>query len=374
MNFKVTFLAAALASTALMAGPVYQMNKAFNALADLIPYLTNSDDFMQKKNEALIKKQIKEMETAFKMAKHDNLLKDDLFAPSYATVMDNISGSLAAFEKGNKDYAHWRLKQITSNCMDCHSRLPPSHASSFQNGELTIDQGRFKDPYNLGVAYFIVRKYPDAKASLLRSIQDKYIKKDFRDLILPFKQLLVIDTKILMEPTNLIVTLKTYRDKKETPPEVRSVLTQWLSGLAVWKKNKFLKSGLHSDKEVDAFIKQSLAPLKNKASFDGNSDVDLLFASGLLSQYRFNNTESKEGPEINFWLGWAEKRLQRENFFGSGDLFLKQCIKKYPKHPVARDCYKEYEESVEFEFSGSSGTDIPADVQKELNDLKSLLK
>ena len=374
MKLKLAFLTTILATSTLMAGPVYQMNKAFNALSNLIPYLTNRNEFMQKKNETLIKKQIKEMELAFKMAKHDTLLKEDLFAPSYSLVLDNISDSLGAFEKGNKDFAHWRLKQITSNCMDCHSRLPPTHASSFQNGELVIEKDQFKDPYNLGIAYLIVRRYPDAKSSLIRSIQDKYIKKEFRDLILPFKQLLLIDTKILREPTNLIATFKTYRDKKETPEEVRTTLNQWLANLASWEKNNFLKTGLNSENDVTTFIKQHLEPIKDKASFNGASDVDLLFSTGLLSQYSFVHTDSKKGPEINFWLGWAEKRLQRENFFGSGDLFLKQCIKKYPKHPIARDCYKEYQESVEFEFTGSGGTEIPPEVQKELNNLKSLLK
>ncbi len=103
-------------------------------------------------------------------------------------------------------------------------------------------------------------------------------------------------------------------------------------------------------------------------------DVDLLLTSGLLSNYLFEHPTSRKAAEISFWIGWSEKYLKRESFFGSGDLFLKQCIKKYPKSPMAKECLKEYKESIEFEFSGSSGTKIPQDIKYEIDNLEILIK
>lgn len=360
--------------TSVAAGPVIEMNRAFLALADLIPFLTKGDSFMAKKNEKIIQGKIAELQIAFKSARHNTVLKKDLFAPSYAVINESISNSSEAFKEGKKDYAKWRLKEITTHCLDCHTKLPPSYTSSFQNGELSIDEKKFTDIYNLGIAQLIVRRYVDAKNSFIRSIQDRMITKDFRELLLPFKQILVIETKVLKNPESANAVFKSYVDKKELPEEVRKTLSAWISQLSSWEGKGILKTGLKDDKALETFIKMELLPLKMAASLGDASDIDLLFTSGLLSNYLFENPSSKMAPDISYWLGWAEKHLKRDDFFGSGDLFLKQCIKKYPKHPMAKKCLDEYRESLEFEFSGSSGTQIPADVEKELLELSRNIK
>lgn len=358
----------------LLAGPILEMNKAFNALSDLIPFITDAHKFGQKKDEVFIENKIKDLQTAFNSAKHNALLKEDLFAPSYKLINDNISESLIAFKQGKKDYAHWRLKEITSLCLDCHTRMPPGHSSSFQDGELKIDQSKFEDIYNLGIAQLIVRRYVDAKNSFTRSIQDKIIKKSTDDIILPFKQLLLIDTKVLKNPANLEAELTLYTKNKNIPEDVKTTLTSWIGRLKKWKEDKILSTGLQSEKSVVSFINTKLQPLKKESSYESGWDVDLLFASGLLSNYLFENPTSTSAPEIGYWIGWAEKYLKREKFFGSGNLFLKQCIKRYPGHAIAKECLSEYQESVNFDFSGSSGTHIPDDVKRELDGLSDLIK
>lgn len=374
MTRKSALLLSILMIGPAFAGPVLQMNRAFGALSDLIPFINNREAFTEKKNEKVIDSKIVELQAAFKNAKHEPLLKEDLFAPSYAVINENIANSYEAFKAGKKDYAHWRLKEITNNCLDCHTRLPTSHPSSFQNGELIIDKSKFDNLYNLGIAQLIVRRYVDAKTSFIQTIDDSIIKKDFQNIMLPFKQLLLVETKVLKNPENLISTMNTYARKKEIPEDVRKNLGEWAKRLQHWKGNSTLNSGLTSEKKVTDFINQSLQPLKKQPSLSDGNDVDLLFASGLLSNYLFENPTSSKAPEISYWLGWAEKHLKRENFFGSGDRFLKQCVKRYPSNPIAKRCLEEYRESVEFEFTGSSGTNIPEDIEKELDELAKLIK
>lgn len=373
-DIKTTLITFMLFSGALHAGPVLQMDKAFQALSDLIPYITNSDQFMAKKNEAGISKKLTELQTAINNAKHDSLIKEDLFAPSYALINENLEGSAKAFKVGNKDYARWRLKELTSLCLDCHTRLPTSHTSSFQNGELTINNKKFDNVYNLGIAQLIVRRYTDAKESFLRSIQDRIIKKEFSEIILPFKQILLIEAKVLKSPKNLISFLKEYANNEALPDDVRRSIGEWSKRIDHWEGSKLLTTGLNSQKAVTKFMEKELEPLKKRAFYSEEFDVDLLIASGLLANYLFDNPKTAISPELNYWLGWTEKYLKRENFFGSGDLFLKQCIIRYPKNPIARKCLAEYKDSVEFEFSGSSGTSIPQDIQLELESLEKIIK
>lgn len=361
-----------LFTTHTFAGPVLQMNKAFNALSDLLPYLSDREEFMEKSNSKHVEEKMVELQKAFKLAGHDTLIKGDLFAPSYALINENIQSSLTSFRKGNKDYAHWRLREITSHCLDCHTKLPPSYSSSFQDGDMVIDKRKFKDTYNLGLAQLIVRRYVDAKTSFKESFNEKVIKKEYKNVLLPIKQLVLIDTKVQKNPDDLLALLGKYTERKDLPEDAVKTMKAWQERVKHWKGQLVLKTGLKDDGDLKQFIDRELVPLKKKTLTEGHQ-IDLLFASGLLSNYLFENTQSKLAPELSFWLGWIEKNLERENYFGSGDLFLKQCVKRYPKHPIAKDCFNEYKESVEFDFSGSGGTDIPEEVKKELDELAKLI-
>lgn len=358
---------------AAIATPVLQMHKAFNALTELVPYITQKDLFLKKSNEKEITEKISEVRNAFKSAKHDTLLKQDLFAPSYLLVNENLDESLTAFKKGNKDYSHWRLKQLTSACIDCHTRLPTALASSFEMGEIAINPTKYKNSYNLGIAQLIVRRYSDAKASFTKNIDERIIKNDLKDLIEPFKQILLIDAKVLKDPKDMGVFVEHYLGKKQTPDEIKVTLNKWKQRLKIWEGRKKATDSLSNDSEIKKFIRDYVAPLRTDSYLSEEYDVDALIISGAISNYLFNNPQTKLAPELNFWIGWAEKMLKRDNFFGSGDLFLKQCIQRYPTDAFAKECYKEYKESVEFEFSGSRGTDIPPEVQHELDRLQKLI-
>lgn len=355
------------------ATPVLQMHSAFNAVTKLVPFITQKELFLNKSNEKEIEGQLSELRNAFKSVKHDQLIKQDLFAPSYSIVNENIEESFSAFKQGKKDYSHWRLKQLSSACIDCHTRVPTAHPSSFEMGDIAINTTKYKNSYNLGIAQLIVRRYPDAKTSFTKDIDERIIKNFIKDLIDPFKQILLIDAKVLKDPKDMGVFVEHYLGKKQTPDEIKLTLAKWKERLKIWEKRTKKTSSLSNDSEVKEFIREYVSPLKNISYSSEGYDVDALLISGTLSNYLFTNPRSKIAPELNFWIGWAEKTLKRDNFFGSGDLFLKQCIIRYPTDPYAKECFKEYKESIEFEFSGSRGTDIPAEVLQELNELEKML-
>lgn len=370
---KKVLIASVFVSSIALAGPVLQMNKAFNALSALVPFITEKEQFMKKSNQKIITEKLTEVRNAFRSAKHEDLLKQDLFAPSYQLVNESLDESLKSLNAGAKDYAHWRLKELTALCLDCHTRLPTTHDSSFSSGEMTVDAAKYTNTYNLGIAQMIVRRYADAKTTFTRAIDEKLVKKEIKDLIDPFKQILLIDAKILKNPADMSVFVKHYLGKRELPDSVREDLVSWEKGLKKWEDKKLPKDGFKNDVELKKFITNSVAPLNEQASFDAQYDVDMLLISGILSNYLFENPNSTLAPDINYWIGRSEKYLKRENFFGSGDLFLKQCIKKYLTHPMAAKCLAEYKESIEFEFSGSSGTHIPKEIQNELKTLENMI-
>lgn len=366
MKFITTLILTGFLTSAF-ATPILQMNKTFSSVMDLLPFILDDKEFHEKKNHEKISTALKDLNKAFKNAGHDSLLKHDLFAPSYSLVLQNLQESQNAFAKNKKEHSRWLVRETLALCMDCHTRLPTSHTSSFQNGEITFDKSVFKDKYDLGIGYLIVRRYVDAKENFTQSIQDKIIKKDFADLILPFQQILLIETKVMKDPEKMVSIIDWYLEKKNLPQAVSDELLGWKQRLSIWKEEKS-SGGPKNEKELKAFITRRLQPLKDD-SFNDSYKVDYLIASGVLAHYYFENQNSPMAPELNYWMGWMEKRLKRDEFMSSGDLFLKQCVKRYPKHAVAKDCLEEYKESLMFDFTGSSGTHIPQDLQQELDQM-----
>jgi nicotinamide mononucleotide adenylyltransferase len=352
-----------------------KMQQALNSLVELIPIITNDEAFKSKQNEAKIQKEIDNLQKAFKQAGHERLVRQDVFAPSYTIMNEYLADAQKAFKKGNKDYANWRLKEITNTCLDCHTRMPVDHPSSFRQGQKHLNTSNITDPYNRGIVQLVVRLYPEAKATFTSLIDQKLIKNDIRDLDLPFKQLLMIQTKVLKDPEGMIKINEHYLAKKNLPEDIKKLLTLWNKDLKPWTFNRVIKNRLNNDKEVSELISKNVKPaFKEESFYSGDSEVSLLISSGLLSNYLFENTGSPLAPEIMYWLGISEKYLLRDRFFGAGDQFLKLCIRRYPKTDFAPKCLREYKESIEFEFSGSRGTDIPEDVEKELKGLEQLIK
>lgn len=371
---SVLLISLTLSIIALASSTVTPMNKAFSSLGELLPYLTDENKFKDKKNEEAILQHIKEIDQAFKVAKHGDLLKKDIFAPSLALIRENISNSREAFLKGKKDYAHWRMKEITTQCLDCHARLPSTHPSSFQEGFQFIDSKKIPEAYNLGITYLIVRQYPEAKTAFTRKIDESFLKSEFKEIMPSLKQLLMIHTKIMKEPEQMLTLVKHYETKKGFSQDDLEQMKSWKERLAVWKDNPATKNHLDTESETSEFISKSVKPLFSKDDlYLGKFDVDLLMVSGLLSNYLFENPESKIAPEVLYWIALSEKYLKREEFFGTGDLLLKECVRRYSTSPVAKKCFQEYQDSMEFEFTGSGGTQIPLEVKKELEELQKLL-
>jgi len=147
-------------SSIVAAAPKAQMNNAFTALTDLIPFITDKNLFLEKKNQKRIIENVTLIRDNFRAVKHETMIKQDLFNPSYQLVNQSLEESLKSLQSGHLDYSFWRLKELTSLCLDCHTRMPTTHTSSYDRGSINLDSRKFPNSYNLGIAQLIVRKYP----------------------------------------------------------------------------------------------------------------------------------------------------------------------------------------------------------------------
>ena len=61
-------------------------------------------------------------------------------------------------------------------------------------------------------------------------------------------------------------------------------------------------------------------------------------------------------------------------FYSLGDLYLVQCMEKYPEDPIAKDCFESYLEDMEFIYITKKKKEFPKDIVKKIEGYKKLVK
>lgn len=356
------------------------MGKVYDSYVKIIPYAYSTNykfkEFGNNKNEkAELLKNLTDLSQFFKSAKHAEFFQRPGFRPSLETINNHLEETIISVESNNFTFSQKRLNVIGALCVSCHSQLPESIAkNAFGNEILQEKRERFESDFAYANYLYLVRRFSDSKAYFEKSINEALSKSQAasnRDIVAALEKMLAIDTKIKFDYIMAAAFLEKWgKDKRLSSSDLKKI-QRWAADLKKWKG--FDPSSI---KSLPAFIAKYLSPLdiKKEIVFSGEDDVTFIISSGILLNYLVENPDTQLSPEILYWMSLAEKRMAQTYFFSLGDLYLKDCIRKYPSSPYAKKCYQEYANSIETGFTGSSGTDIPAEELKELKKLKNLLK
>jgi hypothetical protein len=368
------------------------MHQALDSIIHLIPFMSSEMRFKDPKHEKEINLHLNKIATAFKTAKHVKDFRMPGFSPNFKVMKEHLDDTIMTFNSNNKTFARLRLNATTSICMSCHTQLPKDKMTSYILDTRKINRKTFNNEYEYGNFQFLLRSYRSAISSYQRSVGQRLVKRkellkikdilgsehEHYDKIMfnSFKKILIIYAKILRSPEKAIKVFKKYINQKQLPKYMVNDLNSWVKHLNKWKDNESLSKKYANDAELQKFIKSYVLPIEGKEETiaSGEFDVDLLVISGVLSNYLNENTKTELAPEILYWIGVTENRLGKNLFFTIGDLYLKECITRYPNSPTAKKCFQEYKNEVTFRFTGSIGTNIPASKQKELKRLENLIK
>lgn len=353
------------------------MDGVYESFVKVVPYVysdekkleglrTNAD---QKEN---LLKNLTDISEFFKSARHVEYFQRPGFRPSLETINHHMNDTINAVKGNNYIFAQKRLKALTALCISCHSQLSESAAeNTFGNAIKKVKRDNFDSDFAYGNYLFLVRRFSESEKYFDLAIE-KSLKEETEEELYPsLRRLISINTKIELNPKKATLFIDKYVSNPKLPALAKHTLQTWKKSLQKWKnfKTKNIKS-------IDGFIKTYLAPLEVEKgeTAGGENDITLLIGSGVLSKYLNDSPKTKLAPEILYWLSVAERRLSNTYFFSLSDLYLKDCVKLYPKSKYARKCFNEYAENIEFGYSGSGGTDIPVEEKQELERLKGFLK
>ena len=150
------------------------------------------------------------------------------------------------------------------------------------------------------------------------------------------------------------------------PLDDAHTVERWLKGLESWSKSPPVKEA----RKLSTGEQLIRAGATHGIDF-AQDDVALLRGTALVheSLEGSNLTEDQRRKAI-YLLGYAYSQLPQFFTEGWDELYLEKCIEEFPNTQEAKWAYNIYSDKVMDDFTGSGGSNIPAEVKLHLEDLR----
>lgn len=294
--------------------------------------------------------------------------RSETYQTSLQILTDQLDQAETELEGGQVEYGMSLLRSATSVCASCHVQDDRTAKWLAPSGEI------MNDPFAAGEFFFMTRQYDrsyDAFVSWLG--EQRSLPYDKRTLT-AFQRLLITSLQIRRSPDDINRLLNSYIHREDVGYMLRTQLVAWRDGVEELQSLTDI-SGHPGPQALRQLAVEWLTSNEKEGLahvyLPENSRPRIVWLRGELYRALTLENDRSMVPRWLYWLAVSDRLLEYRFFYSLADMYLRQCMLEYSNEPVARQCYREYENYIEFFYSGSGGTYIPEDVRSELKSLKS---
>lgn len=342
-------------------------------LTALKKYLVSDEKFSDPKNNKDIAEHLKEFARLAKSASHDPTLNQENFKFSRQVLEERIVDTERVFRLGRKTYARWQLNSVVNVCMSCHTQLPSTNRV-FTNFK---DPSMFTSDFDRAEFLYATRSFDAAM-----ELYDKSIK-GFPDNQMTVFQIetalerqVAYFARIVRNPTAALAKIKLHQANTLLPQYLKDNMSAWSVQLKKVEAQLPLDPKVATDAQIIEYARKNIEADDKKTNVDATSPrlVTYLTVSGMLYEFLEKHPNSKATPQVLYWLAMCDRSIENNFFFSLADMYLRECITKFPSDPIAKKCYSQYELETTLGYTGSGGTRIPIEVKRDLENLKQLVE
>lgn len=342
------------------------MSKIHNSMVILLPHSVGYDGFSSKKNKGKISAHIEKLKDLGAELDRSTDKKDDVFKVIAENFASETSQMLETFRSGNHRNTKFIFQNLTANCVSCHTRQAGNTSKSKAPLYENIDMG----PLNLierAELNTSIRKFDLALDQYEKAFSKTEISKLNKLLIEGYLvDYMIIGLKVRDDKKRVMKTLNSVAFDASVPLSLKRVLAKWHGFLKNYSTNKKYD-------DLDSIFKlYNKGQDLNSHPFDSSSAlVSVLVEKHLQRLLQNQDSLSSETVSKAYLLyGMCEISLSRPLQLSKANYFLEKSIKKAPKTSTAREAYSVLEDHIYFEYSGSSGANVPNDLLNKLTNLK----
>lgn len=324
------------------------------------PYIASQDRFMSPSNHDEVLSIVQDLRKNFHRLESVPSGYHSLpgFDENLLAVTELLDDASRRFSEGKASYAWWRIRKLPSDCFTCHATYK---VASHYSNEAVIDKSL--DPLNKGRFLLATRQFAEAQEQFLKVLQNPDFRMNYNEAL---RSLLLISTRIHSKPAEGIATLKRAIDSSRLPEEDAREAAQWISQLSMWANEKPSET-----KNTLAFAEQLITGGAVTSPTRPQNDVALLRGTAILHKQLEDGVLKKElRPRALYLLGFAYTKLPL--FFSESwaEMYLERCIKEFPGTMNAKRAYTTYHEQILADYTGTAGTEIPAEITLHLEELR----
>lgn len=332
-------------------------------------FFVSEEKFTAPENTAEISEHLKELARLSKEAAHDPVLSSESYKFSRQVLEDHIADTERVFRLGNKSYARWQLASTLSVCMSCHTQVP---MMSKTFGEFK-GMKMFSSDFDQAEFLFAIRDFDRAMSyydKVIDGFPANHVSTDQVEKSL--QRQVAYFSRVKRAPADGIAKMKLHQKNKELPEYLRLNTKAWVSQFEEWKKQTAFDPRTATDKQILEFAKQNIESHWTPAMLDAIDPtlVNYLRVSGILYEYLQTHPHTQAEAQILYWLAICDRSINNNFFYSLADMYLKECITRFPADPIAKKCYDEYETQTLLGYTGSSGVHLPPEVKEQLKSLK----
>ncbi|WP_415063616.1 hypothetical protein [Bdellovibrio sp.] len=348
------------------------MDQMLKEIFTLKPYIVSDVEYRDPKNFQKIDESLKNMVALSEKISHEGKIKKSGFAISSNALNQQLKEAELVYRVGNKDYSLWMLRSTLSVCMSCHTQLPSSSTKfEFFNKEHFLAK-----PFDEAEFLFIVRNFDKAMSFYdqvidgfpANGVPQENVEKSVARKVYYF-------VRVKRDLPGLIKSLEKNQKNKQLPEMVKKRIAGLRSAAEKMKKETYPEFNESQQADLKKYAETELKnELQGDFEFTPQKDIAYLKISSVLYKYLDQYPETPLKPEILYWLSFCERRYEQKAFYSLPELYLKQCVLEHPGSAIAPSCLKEYQDLVMMAYTGSSGTHLPKDVERELKSMKEMIE
>lgn len=278
----------------------------------------------------------------------------------------------AALKAGQRAYARGTLRALTGYCLACHTRSASADAASSARAPL---EAELRGLGSLERAQYLAstRQFDAALDELERLVADVGAAErqglDWEEAV---RLGLAISVRVKRDPARALRLAERVLATPHAPYFFKEQATQWKKSLQAWQAEGTPKAQTEEGYFTEAVKRLADARAAQKYPSDRSADVLYLRASAAVHDLLAHAPQGRHAAEALYMAGLCYEVLRDLNLWDQHELYYLACLLKAPHTDQGRECFKHYEQSVTYGYTGSGGTHLPTEVQKRLKELRRL--
>lgn len=345
------------------------MSKIGQLFVNTFPLIVSSRELTEKEYADLVAA-LGQFSELFSSVETHMKQRSDAYQIGFGFVTEYLKVTRQMFNDNEQDYGKIHLYALGEICSTCHTQ--DTHLRTLFSGS---SRDRFDSDYAFAEFNFVTRNYSQALQYYEAFLLGPEIESEL-ELIQPLQRMLTIYVQVNNEPAVALEKLKRFTKLPKHTPETLAELNGWMQGLQALLKDEADKVAAPDFPTLERFVKRYFGrSVDIPMDIESNAveEVERVWLRGRLNHYLNAKPDPDTIPKVLYWLSVCDRSTAYNFYFSLADLFLKQCVLNYSKHPFARRCFREYKAYIDYHYGREDMAGYPPEIEQELRQLEAVL-